>query len=89
MVLSQNGHSLFGQIDRSESGTGILPPYFLVEILLYACDLYEFLSLSHGHNVWGMNSRTQLALFACDELAFTLLDVVEQQLRLNLDRCGT
>jgi hypothetical protein len=30
-----------------------------------------------------MNSRTQIALFACDELAFTVLDVVEQQLRLN------
>lgn len=34
-------------------------------------------------NVWGMNSRTQLVLFTCDELAFTVLDVVEQQLRLN------
>ena len=33
--------------------------------------------------VWGMNSRTQIVLFACDELAFTVLDVVEQQLRLN------
>jgi hypothetical protein len=30
-----------------------------------------------------MNSRTQLVLFACDELAFTVLDVIEQQLRLN------
>ncbi len=33
--------------------------------------------------VWGMNSRTQIVLFACDELACTVLDVVEQQLRLN------
>ncbi len=33
--------------------------------------------------VWGMNPRTQIVLFACDELAFTVLDVVEQQLRLN------
>ena len=33
--------------------------------------------------IWGRNSRTQLGLFACDELAFTVLDVVEQQLRLN------
>ena len=33
--------------------------------------------------VRGMNSRTQIALFACDELAFTALDVIEQQLRLN------
>ena len=33
--------------------------------------------------VWGMNSRTQIVFFACDELAFTALDVIEQQLRLN------
>ena len=33
--------------------------------------------------VRGMNSRTQIVLFACDELAFTMLDVVEQQLRLD------
>ena len=33
--------------------------------------------------LWGRNSRTQLVLFACDELAFTVLDVVERQLRLN------
>ena len=33
--------------------------------------------------VWGMNSRTQCGVFACDELAFTALDVIEQQLRLN------
>ena len=31
----------------------------------------------------GSNSRTPLGIFACDELAFTVLDVVEQQLRLN------
>jgi hypothetical protein len=30
-----------------------------------------------------MNSRTQAVLFACNEVAFTLLDIVEQQLRLN------
>ena len=30
-----------------------------------------------------MNSRTQIVHFASDELAFTVLDVVEQQLRLN------
>jgi hypothetical protein len=30
-----------------------------------------------------MNSRTQLVLLACDELAFTSLDIVEQQIRLN------
>jgi len=33
--------------------------------------------------VFLMNSRTQLVLFACDEMAFTLLDIVEQQTRLN------
>ena len=33
--------------------------------------------------VWKMNSRTQVVLFACNEVAFTVLDVVEQQLRLN------
>jgi hypothetical protein len=29
--------------------------------------------------IWGMNSRTQIVLSACDELAFTVLDDVEQQ----------
>jgi hypothetical protein len=33
--------------------------------------------------VLGMNSRTQLVLFAGNEVAFTLLEIVEQQLRLN------
>lgn len=32
---------------------------------------------------WKMNSRTRVVLFACNEVAFTVLDVVEQQLRLN------
>ena len=30
-----------------------------------------------------MNSRTQCVVFACDELAFTALEVIERQLRLN------
>jgi hypothetical protein len=39
--------------------------------------------MRHGGIFSVMNSRTQFLLLPCDELAFTLLDVVEQQLRLN------
>ena len=56
---------------------------YLVEILPMPASSTSSALSKLAVYVYGMNSRTQLVLFACNEVAFTLLDIVEQQLRLN------